>query len=350
MSLLDNLIRWQETHPYRILFLFSILTMVLLPGLFQTETIVALENMMPSAAESVKTANTLRNEGFSFDSFALKISVGHSTSQNQPTTIQEISPYINNLEASLLGIHGVTNVVTPLERESLVAKNQKTAVITMQGYQGDSGKEMSRIFNEIRNEASVQKPRGVEIEIVGVPAVQQELSQIVTADTRATGLISLILVFLITLLLFNRSINAAIMPIIVVIFSVVWLYGSIGYLGIPISTLAGSVAALVIGIGVDYSIHILNAYRHFRKNLSVRRSLEKAVHETGLAIFFTSVTTISAFLSFTAGSMPEMTRFGIIMSLGIFYALVLSFVLLPALFVVEEQIMNYVVERVKQRE
>ena len=343
------LIHWQENHAYLVLGIFLACTVMFIPGMMQTETIVALENMMPPTTESVETANMLRNQGLPFDSFAIKLRVGTSNKQTQPQTIQGITMYIERLSKDLLEIHGVTNVLTPLENPSFIDESKRTGVITLQGYQGDDGEEIARIFEEIQDELLVRQPRGVETTIVGVPAVQQELSTIVNKDTVNTGVLSIILVFLITLAIFKGSLTAATMPILIVLFSVVWLYGTIGYLGIPLSTLAGSVAALVIGIGVDYSIHILNTYKHFRKKTGIRESLDKAVQETGLAILFTSITTISAFLSFIAGSMPEMTRFGVIMSLGIFYALLLSFVLLPALFVIEDDIMVYVKGRVEER-
>jgi len=136
---------------------------------------------------------------------------------------------------------------------------------------------------------------------------------------------------------FQRIAQLGFCTLFVVGLSIVWLYGTMGYLGLPLSTLAGSVAALVIGIGIDYSIHILNTYRFHRRDKTISESLSEAVGETGVAILATSITTISAFMAFLVGKMPEMHRFGIIMSIGIGYALLFSFLLLPSVFVLEER-------------
>ena len=171
----------------------------------------------------------------------------------------------------------------------------------------------------------------------------------VSRDKNVTTMISLLLVFFITLGLFQGSFSSALMPMLVVGLSVVWLYGTMGYLGIPLSTLAGSVAALVIGIGIDYSVHILNTYRFHRRDNSISEALSEAVGETGVAIVATSVTTISAFMAFLSGMMPEMHRFGLIMSIGIGYALLFSFFLLPSVFVLEEKIMKKIRDSVTWR-
>jgi predicted RND superfamily exporter protein len=162
----------------------------------------------------------------------------------------------------------------------------------------------------------------------------------VSRDKNVTTAISLVLVFFITLGLFRGSLTSALMPLFVVGLSVVWLYGSMGYLGIPLSTLAGSVAALVIGIGIDYSVHLLNAYRFHRRDLPTGEALEETIGETGVAIVATSLTTVSAFLAFLVGEMPEMHRFGITMSLGITYALLFAFFLLPSVFVLEDRLIH----------
>lgn len=337
---LEKLTHFQERHALGVVLFFLFLSLAMVPGMARVETIVALENMMPAESTPVEGVNNLRAEGIGKDSIAVKISTGnkengvHSIHENQTQT------YIEGLSEDISSIYGVTQVMSPLQREGLIDDREQNAVITAYTYVGDSGQEMERIFDEIEEEALYEKPKGVQTEISGVPAVQQQLSSMVSRDRNVTMMISLGLVFLITLALFQGSFSSALMPLIVVGLSVIWLYGSMGYLGIPLSTLAGSVAALVIGIGIDYSVHILNTYRFQRRENTVGEALSEAVGETGLAIVATSITTISAFMAFLSGMMPEMHRFGLIMSMGIAYALLFSFFLLPSVFVLEERFMK----------
>jgi len=345
----EKLTQIQENHALEIVLFFIFLTLAMIPGMARVDTIVALENMMPSSSTPVEGVNNLRAEGIGKDSIAVKISTGNTENGVQSIHDNQTEAYIQELSNDMRGIHGVNQVMSPLQREGLIDDRKQNAVITAYTYVGDSGGEMDRIFNEIEDEAKYDRPEGVETEISGVPAVQQRLSSMVARDKNVTTMISLVLVFLIALGLFQGSFSSALMPLIVVGLSVVWLYGTMGYLGIPLSTLAGSVAALVIGIGIDYSVHILNTYRFHRRDNTVGEALSEAVGETGVAIVATSITTISAFMAFLSGMMPEMHRFGLIMSIGIGYALIFSFFLLPSVFVLEEKVMKKISESVDWR-
>lgn len=348
-KILDKLTHLQENHALEVVLFFLMLTAAMIPGMGRVETIVALENMMPSSSEPVREFNNLRAEGIGKDSIAVQITAGKGDSGADSVSNQKARRYVQDLSRDIGEIYGVTEVHTPYERKGLIDERNRTAVIIAYTYMGDSGSSMERIFNEIEEESTHNRPEGVEASVSGVPAVQQRLSSMVERDKNVTTVISLFLVFLITLGLFEGSITSSIMPLIVVGLSVVWLYGTMGYLGIPLSTLAGSVAALVIGIGIDYSVHILNTYRFHRRDNTIGEALSEAVGETGVAIIATSITTISAFMAFLSGMMPEMHRFGLIMSIGIGYSLIFSFFLLPSVFVLEEKIIAKIHDSVKWR-
>lgn len=348
-KILDKLTHLQEHHALEVVLFFLLLTVAMIPGMGRVETIVALENMMPSSSEPVREFNNLRAEGLGKDSIAVQITAGKGESGVDSVSSQKAREYAQDLSEDVGEIYGVTEVHSPYSREGLIDGRNRTAIILAYTYMGDSGSSMERIFNEIEEESTHNRPEGIETSVSGVPAVQQRLSSMVERDKNVTTVISLLLVFLITLGLFEGSITSSIMPLIVVGLSVVWLYGTMGYLGIPLSTLAGSVAALVIGIGIDYSVHILNTYRYHRRDNSIGEALSEAVGETGVAIIATSITTISAFMAFLSGMMPEMHRFGLIMSIGIGYSLIFSFFLLPSVFVLEEKIIAKIHDSVKWR-
>ncbi|MFB6193373.1 MAG: MMPL family transporter, partial [Candidatus Nanohaloarchaea archaeon] len=347
---LGKITHFQESHPVAVVAIFGFLTLAMLPGMGQIDTVVALENMMPASSEPVQEFNQLRAEGSGRDTIAINIKTGISDEGVQSVYDRKAREYIRQLRDRVKGIYGVETVYSPLQRESLVDGDKSNAVMIAYSYVGDDGKEMSRIFSEIKEEASYQKPEGLTTSISGVPAVQQRLASMVQRDKNVTTMFSLLLVFLITWPLFRGSLTAALMPLLIVALSVVWLYGTMGYLGIPLSTLAGSVAALVIGIGIAYAIHIGNIYRFNRRDNTVKESLVDSMDDIGVSIIASAITTISAFMAFLVGMMPEMHRFGIIMSLGIGYAALFTILLLPAVFVLEESMMAKISESLGWRE
>jgi predicted RND superfamily exporter protein len=95
---------------------------------------------------------------------------------------------------------------------------------------------------------------------------------------------------------------------------------------------------MVVGIGIDYAIHLMNKYRFERDNGHDKTTaMEVALTETGSALTTTALTTISAFLAFLVGVMPEMGRFGILMAIGIAYSLFYTLFGLPAFLIIEER-------------
>lgn len=349
-TLLGKLTHFQESHPLAVVLVFGFLTVAMIPGMGQIDTVVALENMMPSSSEPVQEFNQLRAEGSGRDTIAINIETGLSDEGVQSIDETRTKRYIRQLQERVNDIYGVETVYSPLRQEGVVDDDRSNAVMIAYTYVGDDGGEMSRIFSEIEEETSYERPKGLETSISGVPAVQQRLASMVERDKNVTTMFSLLLVFLITWLLFRGSLTAALMPLLVVGLSVVWLYGTMGYLGIPLSTLAGSVAALVIGIGIAYAIHIGNIYRFNRRDNTIKESLVDSMDDIGVSIIASAITTISAFMAFLVGMMPEMHRFGVIMSIGIAYSAIFTILLLPSVFVLEESMMAKISESIGWRE
>mgnify|MGYP001591377579 CR=1 FL=1 len=69
--------------------------------------------------------------------------------------------------------------------------------------------------------------------------------------------------------------------------------------------------------------------------------MEEAVISTGDALITTTFTTLAAYFAFLFGKMPEMGRFGILMIIGISYALFFTIIGLPALLVIEEKRIDF---------
>ncbi|MFB6292043.1 MAG: efflux RND transporter permease subunit [Candidatus Nanohaloarchaea archaeon] len=348
-TILGKVTEYQESHPWKVVLIFGLLTLAMVPGMGRIETVVALENMMPADSEPVKEFNELRAQGLGRDAVAVEIQAGKSDEGIQSVTSPEAKKYIKDLGSRIQEVYGVSQVYTPLQQPSLVDSDRDTAVLIVYSYMGDDGQKMSRLFSDVKEEVEINQPEGIETQISGVPAVQQRLARMVERDKNVTTMISLGLVFLITLLLFSGSLTAALMPLLVVGLSVVWLYGTMGYMGLPLSTLAGSVAALIIGIGIAYSIHIGNIYRFNRRENTVEEALVDAVDDIGVSIVASAITTISAFIAFLVGKMPEMHRFGLTMAIGISYAVIFTILLLPAVFVLEERIMAKIHSAIRWR-
>jgi hypothetical protein len=87
---------------------------------------------------------------------------------------------------------------------------------------------------------------------------------------------SVIAVFIIMLIAF-RSLSVGICCMVSILFTIVFNFGLMGFLGIPLNYLNMIIASLATGIGIDYSIHF---YIRYKEELRLKKSFSKAVRET----------------------------------------------------------------------
>ena len=373
-KVLKNIAHFQVNHPFFSILVVIMLTFMIWGGISQVKTVASLELMMPKTTEEISAFNDLRDAQLGQDMIAIILSVDKNNQLTKPIEDikdQRVYDYIKKLnselskESDILQIYSYDKIVDMYnkngmnynqfiknakipELSSFINNDDSTTVILIRSDIATDDRRMIMLSNKVKAIVdSMGKPPGISIKYTGTPIIQQKLGTLITADRNNTQWISTFLVFLVVVLVF-KSISSALIPIIVVFISINWLYGTMGYLSIPVSTLSGGVAAMVIGIGIDFAIHIMNKFKLERKKgLAIKESVESALTHTGVALFATAATTIAAFLAFLFGQMPEMGRFGLLMTIGIVYSLIFSIFALPALLVIEEKMIYFIKDNMR---
>ncbi len=93
-----------------------------------------------------------------------------------------------------------------------------------------------------------------------------------------------------------------------------------------------SFAALYIGLGVDFAIHVSLHYRDgIAQKLSNCVAIKKAIHSVGFSLFLCALTTAIAFFAFVPTDYKGVSELGLISGVSMFIGLGLSLVFLPAL-------------------
>jgi len=100
--------------------------------------------------------------------------------------------------------------------------------------------------------------------------------------------------------------------------------GTIKLLGIKINASTAMVAAISIGLGVDYAIHLVQRFRE-------EGDLGWATSRTGEALFGSCSTTLAAFFALILGEILWNRDFGLLSGTAILYAFAITVLILPAL-------------------
>ena len=119
----------------------------------------------------------------------------------------------------------------------------------------------------------------------------------------------------------------AVGPIVLVLISVL---GTMALLGIPYTLITSIITALSIGIGVDYTIHMIHRYR---EEYAVERNPEQAairtLGTTGSALLGSAMTTALGLGVLVASPLAASQQFGFTAAITIAYSLIVSTVLVP---------------------
>ena len=124
----------------------------------------------------------------------------------------------------------------------------------------------------------------------------------------------------------------AVGPIVLVLISVL---GTMSLLGIPYSLITSIITALSIGIGVDYTIHVIHRYREeFTRLRDPEKAAIQTLATTGSALLGSALTTAFGFGVLIASPLLASQQFGITTTITIVYSLIVSIlVVLPAMVI-----------------
>ena len=124
----------------------------------------------------------------------------------------------------------------------------------------------------------------------------------------------------------------AVGPIVLVLISVL---GTMALLNIPYTLITSIITALSIGIGVDYTIHVIHRYREeFARSRNPERAAVRTLATTGSALLGSALTTAFGFGVLIASPLAASQQFGITATITIVYSLIVSVtVVLPAMVV-----------------
>jgi predicted RND superfamily exporter protein len=165
-----------------------------------------------------------------------------------------------------------------------------------------------------------------DIVVTGTNVVGRELRKIFGVDILLAVLTGIVLVFVLLLLDF-RSLKLTAVAMAQLISGVLMMLGLMRLLDIEINYVNSFVATMILGVGIDYSIHLVH-----RLNLSEGR-IEPGLLETGKAVVMAALTNMAGFGTLAFGNYPALRSFGFVALLGSITCLFTALTLVPALMV-----------------
>lgn len=173
---------------------------------------------------------------------------------------------------------------------------------------------------------------GVEMHVSGMPYIREMTTQKMVKEIVGFTFLSIVVAGLI-LYLFFRSWRPLVSVMAIVLISVIYMFGIMALLDFDVTILTGVLPPLLIIIGVENSIFMLNKYhREFEVCHDKIQALKNVIVRIGPANLLTNTTTAVSFASFIITRNALLVPFGILASICIMLTYVLTMVLLPTFF------------------
>lgn len=145
----------------------------------------------------------------------------------------------------------------------------------------------------------------------GMPSVMRELFRVIGKDGRNAALLTILVVFM-TLWLDFRKIKYAVIAMIPLVAGFVWMVGLMKLVGMQLTIVNVMGLPMIIGIGIDYGVHIVHRWRIEGSN-----KVNKIFASTGKAILLSAITTMLAFGSLIFSIWPGFGSLGGAMFIGV---------------------------------
>ena len=173
----------------------------------------------------------------------------------------------------------------------------------------------------------------VEITVTSAEVVGLEVVSLMT-ESQTTSIATTILAAPIILCIFLWITEGrpalgfiAVGPIVMVL---LWVLGTMALVGIPYNVITALITALSIGIGVDYTIHIIHRYEEeFAHTRDPEAAARRPLATTGSALLGSALTTALGFGVLMFSSLTPFQQFGIITAITISYALIAAVIVVP---------------------
>ncbi len=179
------------------------------------------------------------------------------------------------------------------------------------------------------NESYVKN--GDEIRLTGISVLYNNVLQsLFRSQILTLGTVFICILIMLTILF--RSLKLAFIGTLPNIFTALFVLGLMGIFGIPLDIMTITIAAITIGIGVDYAIHYIHRYKkEFAESNDNYQAILASQTTVGKALYFTSITITLGFVTLVLSNFVPSIYFGMLTSIAMLVSLFATFSIIPLL-------------------
>ena len=193
-------------------------------------------------------------------------------------------------------------------------------------------------IEKIIKEASTQY--GVIAGLTGSIVLGRDEYKAFTSDSWTVSILALIGIFILFVISFRMWVSP-LLAILTVIMGVTWAMGFSSFLVEYLSMMTAMMSVILIGLGIDFSVHIISGYTEKRnQGLDVQISMQETLLRFGPGIITGGITTGLAFLTLMISETVGMQELGLMAGVGIIFTMLATIIILPTMLVIRERLLK----------
>ncbi len=215
-----------------------------------------------------------------------------------------------------------------LEDNYIVTKDGKNLLLFIEPKNKSTDTKNNEIFvnhlNEIKENLNTKFKGKTEISYFGSPVIAVANAQQIKKDIQNTVIISMT-VLLILLIYYFRNFLTPLIVFLPTFFAALISLMILHFIKDRVSAISLSIGAILIGITIDYALHILTHYKH-------NNNIEALYKEITQPIILSSATTAVSFLCLVFVRSEALKDLGLFAAITVFLSSILALILVPQLY------------------
>lgn len=358
---LGQMAQWVNRHPKRVVLAFVLVSLLSTGGFFTLKIDTNIEDYFPAGSQTALSTSMV-NEQFGGSQYVSILFGGEVLSADAldrfarysealrtvPEVGHVLSPdlFFRELSKGLYGPEeGGYNALPASSNEA----RQYVEVAALLGYGGELSQLLSTDYRQARILVSLRdgsNATGKKV-LQAIDAISSDdpdrvlvagpgLSKIALAEMVIKGqLISLILSLLIVFFLLTLSFKswaAGTQGTLSLLLAILFLFGIMGFTGISLDLVTALLSSVMIGVGIDYTIHFLWRYRkEYARCLNSDQALATTLLTAGRGIVFNAFSVMLGFSVLMLSGFTPLRFFGILVVAALMACLLSALLLVPAL-------------------
>ncbi len=328
---------------------------------FSEETVYILAEGDITRPEVFRKIGTVQSEAMESE-YAVKARSPESPIQLATSMVDENSPNYNSTFQSVWYTHVDTNRDGVID-EDITRENVSAVYTALMEYEEDADNVLNsengefqgmliRIPVDTQDQNKVQETRDdmreasqplrsedlERVIVTGGPIVSYSTFRSINQGQIQTLLITFILALAILTLLYlymGEGLLLGAVTILPLVFVISWTFGTMYFINIPLNPVTVTIAAITVGLGIDYSIHLTQRFLEDTERISKPQcALCVSASHTGSALFGSATTTIVGFGILSLAIIPPLAQFGKVSAISIFFAFLAAVFVLPTFLLI----------------